>query len=483
MQFNHFFQCLGNHEFDEDVDGVVPFIKNLTTPVLAANLILDKVPKLQNITNLYKSIIILKKGVKIGIIGYLTPDTKFLAPKNNVDYEDEIPAIRREVDKLKERGVNIIIALGHSGFLKDVEIAKEVDGLDLVIGGHSNTFLWNGNDFKESPEHPQGFYPTMVKQTSGRIVPVVQAYAYTKYLGKLHLVFDSSGEVLKCFGDPILLHQEIPNDEEVLAIIKRYRGDIDRINNEIIGSSLIYLDGEQCRLRECNLGNLITDATLNYTKRINNKYTDVNIVFIQGGRIRSSLGRSETPFNITRGDFITVLPFSDTLSVVTMNGSTLIQALEHSVVSWRTIDSPGQFLQLTGVEVTYDLSKESGGRVKMVKAICTDCVDLDDVRDYLTYKVIMPGFLAEGGDGYSIFEKLPKEILSYNELSCTLDYLKRYSPINPVQTGHITVLNENVVIENVSRIAFNNEIENSSSNVNHINVILLATILICHIYS
>ncbi|KPJ15628.1 Protein 5NUC [Papilio machaon] len=380
--------CLGNHEFDEDVEGVVPFIKNLTTPVLAANLILDKVPELQNITNLYKSIILLKKGVKIGVIGYLTPDTKFLAPKNNVDYEDEIPAIRREVNLLREKGVNIILALGHSGFLKDIEIAKEVDGLDLVIGGHSNTFLWNGEHFTESPEHPQGLYPTMIKQSSGRIVPVVQAYAYTKYLGKLHLVFDSKGEILKCFGDPILLHQGIPNDEEVLTIIKRYRGDIDRINNEIIGSSLIFLDGEQCRLRECNLGNLITDATLNYTKRISkDKYADVNIVFIQGGRIRSSLGRSETPYNITRGDFITVLPFSDTLSVVTMNGSMLIQALEHSVASWRTIDSPGQFLQLTGVEVTYDLSKEPGGRVKVVKAICTECSALDEVRDYLTYKV------------------------------------------------------------------------------------------------
>ncbi|XP_014357715.2 uncharacterized protein LOC106710224 [Papilio machaon] len=475
--------CLGNHEFDEDVEGVVPFIKNLTTPVLAANLILDKVPELQNITNLYKSIILLKKGVKIGVIGYLTPDTKFLAPKNNVDYEDEIPAIRREVNLLRKKGVNIIIALGHSGFLKDIEIAKEVDGLDLVIGGHSNTFLWNGEHFTESPEHPQGLYPTMIKQSSGRIVPVVQAYAYTKYLGKLHLVFDSSGEILKCFGDPILLHQGIPNDEEVLTIIKRYRGDIDRINNEIIGSSLIFLDGEQCRLRECNLGSLITDATLNYTKRISkDKYADVNIVFIQGGRIRSSLGRSETPYNITRGDFITVLPFSDTLSVVTMNGSMLIQALEHSVASWRTIDSPGQFLQLTGVEVTYDLSKEPGGRVKVVKAICTECSALDEVRDYLTYKVIMPGFLADGGDGYSIFEKLPKDILSYNELTCTLDYLRTYSPINPEQSGRITVLNEDVVIKNVSRIAFNKPIDNSKSNVNHINIFLIATMILHNIY-
>ncbi|CAH2043420.1 unnamed protein product, partial [Iphiclides podalirius] len=404
--------CLGNHEFDEEVGGVVPFIKNLTSPVLAANLILDKVPELQNITNLYKSIVLTRKGIKIGIIGYLTPDTKFLAPKNDVEYEDEITAISREVAILREKGVNIIIALGHSGFLKDLEIAKEVDGLDLVIGGHSNTFLWNGESFTESPEHPQGLYPTIVKQKSGRTVPVVQAYAYTKYLGKLHLFFDASGKLLKCFGDPMLLHQEIPNDEQLMEIIKRYRKDIDRINNEVVGSSLAFLDGEQCRIRECNLGNIITDSILNYT---NEMYDDVKIAVIQGGRIRASLGRPEPPFNITRGDLITILPFSDTLTIITMNGSVLLKSLEHSVASWRTIDSPGQFLQMSGVEVIYDLSKPSGHRVQSAKAMCIGCSGLGEIQPDLKYKIILPGFLADGGDGYSIFENLPKDILPYNE--------------------------------------------------------------------
>ncbi|CAH2043422.1 unnamed protein product, partial [Iphiclides podalirius] len=406
------YKCLGNHEFDEEVGGVVPFIKNLTSPVLAANLILDKVPELQNITNLYKSIVLTRKGIKIGIIGYLTPDTKFLAPKNDVEYEDEITAISREVAILREKGVNIIIALGHSGFLKDLEIAKEVDGLDLVIGGHSNTFLWNGESFTESPEHPQGLYPTIVKQKSGRTVPVVQAYAYTKYLGKLHLFFDASGKLLKCFGDPMLLHQEIPNDEQLMEIIKRYRKDIDRINNEVVGSSLAFLDGEQCRIRECNLGNIITDSILNYT---NEMYDDVKIAVIQGGRIRASLGRPEPPFNITRGDLITILPFSDTLTIITMNGSVLLKSLEHSVASWRTIDSPGQFLQMSGVEVIYDLSKPSGHRVQSAKAMCIGCSGLGEIQPDLKYKIILPGFLADGGDGYSIFENLPKDILPYNE--------------------------------------------------------------------
>lgn len=91
----------------------------------------------------------------------------------------------KEAEVLKNKGVNIIIALGHSGYIVDKEIAEKCPDVDVVIGGHSNTFLYNG----EQPdlEAIEGPYPTVIKQESGKEVPVVQAYAYTKYLGKLEL--------------------------------------------------------------------------------------------------------------------------------------------------------------------------------------------------------------------------------------------------------------------------------------------------------
>lgn len=81
--------------------------------------------------------------------------------------------------------MSIIIALGHSGFAVDKQIARECEDIDLVIGGHDNTFLWNGP--KPDLEIPLGPYPVIVQQASGRNVPVVQAYALTKYLGYLKL--------------------------------------------------------------------------------------------------------------------------------------------------------------------------------------------------------------------------------------------------------------------------------------------------------
>lgn len=90
-----------------------------------------------------------------------------------------------EAAKLKDAGVLIIIALGHSGFAVDKMIATECKDIDVVIGGHDNTFLWNGP--QPDLEIPLGPYPVIVQQSSGRNVPVVQAYSLTKYLGYLNL--------------------------------------------------------------------------------------------------------------------------------------------------------------------------------------------------------------------------------------------------------------------------------------------------------
>lgn len=90
---------------------------------------------------------------------------------------------------MRKRGVNIIIAVGHSGFKVDKEIAAKCPLVDAVIGGHSNTFLYDGP--QPDIEKIKGPYPTVIKQSSGKEVPVVQAYAYTKYLGKLELSVSS----------------------------------------------------------------------------------------------------------------------------------------------------------------------------------------------------------------------------------------------------------------------------------------------------
>lgn len=102
-----------------------------------------------------------------------------LANQNKSDFSEEAAI-------LKKNGVNIIIALGHSGYIVDQQIARECPEVDVVVGGHSNTFLFSGP--QPDAEKIDGPYPTVIVQKeSGKKVPVVQAFAYTKYLGELKL--------------------------------------------------------------------------------------------------------------------------------------------------------------------------------------------------------------------------------------------------------------------------------------------------------
>lgn len=439
------FQSLGNHEFDNGVSGLTPFIENITCPVLCANLVLTKVPELARERNLKKSIVIDIDGNKIGIVGYLTPETKVVAKPNDVEYIDEVRALRVEVKKLQDQGIKIIIALGHSGYLKDQEIGREVEGVDLVIGGHTNTFLWNGTT--PDTEYAEGPYPTYVTQASGRRVPVVQAYAYTKYLGKLVLTFDSDGEIIRAVGLPICLNQSIPQDPDVLRLLDQYRNNTLSLTEDIIGNTSLDLSASNCNEEECNLGNLITDAMVQrYAsdyKSGTNHWTDAPIAIIQAGAIRTSIAHATMPTNITKGDLLAVMPFEGNLTAVTMNGTVLLRVLEVSAADYYT-DMNSRFLQVSGLRVIYDMKKPKGSRVVNAQARCWTCsVPLFiNVYENSIYKVIMPGFLAKGGDGYSMFLDLYSEPLGYSELTSTEYYISHYSPVFAQVEGRITILYE-----------------------------------------
>ena len=123
---------LGNHEFDDGVSDLEDFTNAIkdSYPMLACNLDLSQVPRLQPLIKPY----ILKKisGHTIAIVGYVTPDTKELADSGKVKFIDEIDSLKQTVTKLKkDHGIKIIIAVGHSGYTKDLEIAQKVSKIYL----------------------------------------------------------------------------------------------------------------------------------------------------------------------------------------------------------------------------------------------------------------------------------------------------------------------------------------------------------------
>lgn len=115
-------------------------------------------------------------------------------------------------------------------------------------------------------EKPEGPYPTLVKQPSGRVVPVIQAYAYTKYLGYFKLSFDDNGEMTSWEGAPRLLDSNIEQDQFVLDELVPWRIQIDTFAKQTVASTNVVL--RSVRGEENNLGNLVTDSMVDYVSEV-----------------------------------------------------------------------------------------------------------------------------------------------------------------------------------------------------------------------
>uniref|UniRef100_A0A8C0NB61 5'-nucleotidase n=1 Tax=Canis lupus familiaris TaxID=9615 RepID=A0A8C0NB61_CANLF len=323
----------------------------------------------------------------------------------NLVFEDEITALQPEVDKLKTLNVNKIIALGHSGFEMDKLIAQKVKGVDIVVGGHSNTFLYTGTP--PSKEVPAGKYPFIVTSDDGRKVPVVQAYAFGKYLGYLKVEFDEKGNVIASHGNPILLNSSILEDPSIKADINKWRIKLDNYSTQELGKTVVYLDGstQSCRFKECNMGNLICDAMINNNIRHSDEvsWNHVSMCILNGGAIRSPIDERNNG-TITWENLAAVLPFGETFDLIQLKGSTLKKAFEHSV--HRYGQSTGEFLQVGGIHVVYDLSRKPGNRVVKIDVLCTQCrvPSYEPLRMDKIYKVVLPSFLANGGDGFQMIK-------------------------------------------------------------------------------
>ncbi|KAL2740481.1 protein 5NUC-like [Vespula squamosa] len=441
---------LGNHEFDDGVNGLIPFIEESKFPILAANLDLSKQPNLKA-TKLANSTVLVINGTKIGVIGYLTTETMIIANTENVIVNNEIPAIREEAKKLKKQGVDILIALGHSGFDTDKKIAKEVEDIDIVIGGHTNTFLYRGE--QPDAEHPEGFYPTEIVQDNGRKVYVVQAYAYTKYLGNFSVTFDSSGEVTHIEGNPILVDHSIEQAPDVLEELDRLRPAIDNISTTEVGKTRVLLNGDSktCRREECNLGNLITDAIIDYNAQeyfIKGKWTDAAIAVQNSGSIRASITRALND-KITMGDILGVLPFGNIIFKMSMTGKQMLSMLEWSVYNLNHNSSDnlfGAFLQFSGLQISYDLSRPPNSRVVSVKVRCAACniPSYSDLDKNATYQVLINDFMYNGGDGYKMLKDLKYTTMGVTTADVVIQYLKKFSPVYPGVDWRINYVNEKV---------------------------------------
>ena len=375
----------GNHEFDDGPEEFTKFIDAAEFPIIGGNFDVSRDPTLKG--KIKGSIVLEIGGEKIGIIGATTEDTPEIAsPGPNVEFTDVIQYVRGASEALDAAGVNKIILLSHIGYTVDQQVAAALPLVDVIVGGHSHTLLSN------TAEGALGPYPTMVTNPDGVEVPVVQANQYGKYLGDIAITWDDNGVVTAAAGEPYLIDASVTGNEDFKGQLAELAAPIEEAMGEVIGTTTAAIDGtrENCRAKECQMGNLVAEATLDRAKD-----QGATIAIANGGGLRASIDAGD----ITKGEVITVLPFSNTLATVEISGADVIEALENGVSDVE--NGAGRFPQVAGLKYTYTLSKPAGERISDVMVGSGD--SFQPIDESATYTIVTNNYVRGGGDGYTTF--------------------------------------------------------------------------------
>ncbi len=411
--------AVGNHEFDDGEEGLAAFLDKVSFPVLGANILAGASSKIGDRVKPYT--VMEAGGEKIGVIGVIANDTAELSsPGGNVLIADDISAARDAAAALTEAGVNKIVLLSHVGLERDKQIAEAVDGIDVIVGGHSHTLLSN----TEEGAPP---YPSLLLGPGGNLVAIVQAGSNSKHLGEIRVVFNDNGEVVSTSGEPLLLDNSIAEDPAVVARVQELGAPIEELKNRRVGETTAAIDGsrDNCRARECAMGNLVTDAML---ARVKNQ--GIQVAIQNGGGLRASIDAGD----ITMGEVLTVLPFQNTLATFQLTGADIVASLESGVSQIE--EGKGRFPQVAGLRYTFDTSvAPNEGRISGVQVSENgQWAPIDTAR---TYGVVTNDFMRRGGDGYKLFESNGQNAYDYGPgLELVLaEYLAGNQPYQPGELG------------------------------------------------
>ncbi|WP_316861329.1 bifunctional metallophosphatase/5'-nucleotidase [uncultured Cohaesibacter sp.] len=387
--------AVGNHEFDDGPQALADFVGKAEFPVISGNIDVSSEPLLAGKIKGY----IIKEvgGEKIGLVSTLAEDTvETSSPGDKVIFSSSEDYLKQAVMELTDQGVTKIIAVTHEGLPKDMDLASKVSGIDVIVGGHSHSYLSNSSDRAE------GSYPVMVKNPDGKDVPIVTAYAYSKYVGDVEVTFNDNGDVVSAKGEPILLDASVKPDEAMQARIKELAAPIEELKTKVIGSLGADVDGarDNCRQKICEMGVLVSDAMLERVKD-----QGVSIAIQNGGGLRASIKGGQ----VTMGDVLTVLPFQNTLATFQLTGAEVIEALENGVSQVEEVK--GRFPQVAGIKYSWTRSKPVGERILSVEVMKDGAwapIDKEAV-----YGVVSNNYMRSGGDGYKVFKTNGKNAYDY----------------------------------------------------------------------
>jgi len=283
---------IGNHEYDYGPDVLVQYLfkagypeAHEETTVLASN---TEAPSDYPLAaqGLYRKTAMfeLENGLKVGIFGIVGKDAVLvIGDSGDVQFLDQHQTARQMVDDLEEQGADVILAISHSGVDEDRELAREVPGIDIIVGGHCHTAL----------------YKPVLQGTT----VIVQAGSLGMYLGQLELAYNSNTDKMRVRNEennnPFLIpiDNSFACDPQIDTLVQEYTIDLNAYIEEVtsgefddIMSTIARSDFVLSNLPsfdETVLGNFVTDAMRFVAQEFTGEKVD--IAGQANGNIRSSI--------------------------------------------------------------------------------------------------------------------------------------------------------------------------------------------------
>ena len=455
---------IGNHEFDEGLPEIYRMLDGGCHPVdgcqdgdpflgsifayLAANVFFQGTD--ETILPPYE---IHKVGpAKIAFIGLTLEGTPLVVTPSAIaglEFRDEVETVNRLVLKLRnENGVRAFVILLHQGGFQNAPFSNAQNGLpgwasingcdnmsgeivdianglsddvDVVVSGHTHAqYICAG--------------PTAI---DGKVV--TSASSFGRLVTDIDLVIDlQSKDVKSATARNVIVTQGVAKDPAVTKIVDKYRAIAAPIANRVVGAITADLkstrDGVSSPAGESPLGDVIADAQLEATAPTD--FGGAVVAFMNPGGIRAPLlyassPGGEAPGQITYGEIFNVQPFSNTLAVKTCTGAQIQRLLDQQFL----VASPPRILQISNT-LRYSWADSRPTADKVVDSSVTiQGVPVDPARPY---RVEMNSFLADGGDGFSVFRECTNQLGGEIDVDALARYFMAHSPIAPPPLNRIT---------------------------------------------
>nr|WP_167320569.1 bifunctional metallophosphatase/5'-nucleotidase [Trichlorobacter lovleyi] len=448
----------GNHEFDRGTAPIPGWIKRSRFPWLSANIDFSAEPAIAPLVKPY--LIKTVAGEKVAIIGVTTETTpQTTHDVGRVRFNDAVASTRRQVAALTAQGINKIILLSHLGYQQDLQLASQVAGVDLIIGGHSHSLLGDTTRLAVVGLVPDGAYPTELAALDGRPVLVAQAWQWGHLLGRLNVQFDRAGVVSGYSAKQVIpvgerfsrdgtsvspessQYQAIVNvlaqsgtaqivaeDPAVLAALAPYQRQLAQFHTAVVARAVEDLK----RGVNSGPGPLVADAMLG-------ALPNAQVALLNYGGVRKSLLSGM----ISEGDLLEVMPFADTLVLIDLNGSELQAALEGNIdflIAKYGLKQP-VMPYVAGIRFNVQLSAPRGSRVTAL-TVRDSRGNFQPVEPAALYRTVVNTFVAGGGDGFAAV----KNAAGFRSDSGIIDsdafreYLKKLGTVSNSDEQRITIL-------------------------------------------